>query len=104
MKIELSKRAGFCPGVKRAMETVYEQVRLHQNQKIYTYGPIIHNEEVIKDLAGQGVEIIHSEEELKEIHEGTVIIRSHGVARKIYERMEAQGLAYVDATDRKSVV
>ncbi|MCI9382186.1 MAG: 4-hydroxy-3-methylbut-2-enyl diphosphate reductase, partial [Dorea sp.] len=98
MKIESAKRAGFCPGVKRAVETVYEQVRLRQNQKIYTYGPIIHNEEVIQDLAGQGVEIIHSEEELKELHEGTVIIRSHGVARKIYERMEAQGLAYVDAT------
>ena len=98
MKIESAKRAGFCPGVKRAVETVYEQVRLRQNQKIYTYGPIIHNEEVIRDLAGQGVEIIHSEEELKELHEGTVIIRSHGVARKIYERMETQGLAYVDAT------
>ena len=53
MKIESAKRAGFCPGVKRAVETVYEQVRLRQNQKIYTYGPIIHNEEVIQDLAGQ---------------------------------------------------
>lgn len=98
MKIEIAKKAGFCPGVKRAVETVYEQVHRHQDQKIYTYGPIIHNEEVIKDLAGQGVEIIHSEEELNEISEGTVIIRSHGVARKIYEQMEAQGLSYVDAT------
>ena len=70
MKIESAKTAGFCPGVKRAVETVYEQIRLHQDQEIYTYGPIIHNEEVIKDLAGQGVKIIHNEEELGGIREG----------------------------------
>lgn len=98
MKIESAKTAGFCPGVKRAVETVYEQIRLHQDQEIYTYGPIIHNEEVIKDLAGQGVKIIHNEEELRGIREGIVIIRSHGVARNIYEQMEEQGLDSVDAT------
>ncbi len=98
MKIESAKTAGFCPGVKRAVETVYEQIRLHQYQEIYTYGPIIHNEEVIKDLAGQGVKIIHNEEELQGIREGIVIIRSHGVARNIYEQMEEQGLDSVDAT------
>ena len=58
MQIELAKTAGFCFGVKRAVEKVYEQVREHQDRKIYTYGPIIHNEEVIKDLRKQGVEVI----------------------------------------------
>ena len=47
MKIELAKTAGFCFGVRRAVETVYEQVKLHQGEKIYTYGPIIHNEEAV---------------------------------------------------------
>ena len=65
MKIELAKTAGFCFGVRRAVETVYEQVKHHQGEKIYTYGPIIHNEEVIKDLRRQGVEVINSEEELE---------------------------------------
>lgn len=83
MQIELAKTAGFCFGVKRAVEKVYEQVREHQDRKIYTYGPIIHNEEVIKDLRKQGVEVIHSEEELEKIENGVVVIRSHGVPRRI---------------------
>lgn len=80
MKIELAKTAGFCFGVRRAVETVYEQVKHHQGEKIYTYGPIIHNEEVIKDLRRQGVEVINSEEELEKLEEGVVIIRSNRFA------------------------
>ena len=98
MNVLLARTAGFCPGVKRAVETVYEQVRLHQKEKIFTYGPIIHNEGVIRDLEDQGVKIIHSAKELQTIREGIVIIRSHGVARNIYEQIEAQGLSCVDAT------
>lgn len=98
MKIELAKTAGFCFGVRRAVETVYEQVKLHQGEKIYTYGPIIHNEEVIKDLRRQGVEVIGSEEELEELEEGVVIIRSHGVPKAICDKLEEKGLDCVDAT------
>ena len=98
MKVELAKTAGFCFGVKRAVETVYEQVKRFQGQKIYTYGPIIHNEEVIKNLEKQGVKVIHSEEEIGQIDEGVVIIRSHGVARNVYDRLEEKGLVCVDAT------
>jgi len=98
MKIELAKTAGFCFGVRRAVETVYEQVKLHQGEKIYTYGPIIHNEEVIKDLRRQGVEVINSEEELEKLEEGVVIIRSHGVPKAIYDKLEEKGLDCVDAT------
>ena len=48
MKVIKAKSAGFCFGVKRAVDTVYEQVKENQNLPIYTYGPIIHNEEVGK--------------------------------------------------------
>ena len=47
MEVRLAKTAGFCFGVKRAVETVYEQVELRNGEKIYTYGPIIHNDEVV---------------------------------------------------------
>ena len=66
--------------------------------RIYTYGPIIHNEEVIKDLRRQGVEVINSEEELEKLEEGVVIIRSHGVPKAIYDKLEEKGLDCVDAT------
>ena len=54
MEVRLAKTAGFCFGVKRAVDTVYEQVQTCRNEKIYTYGPIIHNEEVVKDLQNKG--------------------------------------------------
>lgn len=98
MKVELAKTAGFCFGVKRAVDTVYEQVERYQGSKIYTYGPIIHNEEVIKDLASKGVEVIHSEEELDQIEEGVVIIRSHGVSKEIYDKLKEKEVVCVDAT------
>ena len=96
MEVRLAKSAGFCFGVKRAVQTVYEQVE--KGGKIYTYGPIIHNEEVVKDLEKKGVSVIESEEELSKLTEGTIIIRSHGVPKKIYEMIEKQGIECVDAT------
>ena len=96
MEIKLAKSAGFCFGVRRAVEKVYEQI--DAGGKIYTYGPIIHNEEVVKDLEERGVQVIYNEEELAGLREGTVIIRSHGVSRKIYDLIEHNGLECVDAT------
>ncbi|MSR93023.1 4-hydroxy-3-methylbut-2-enyl diphosphate reductase [Clostridiaceae bacterium 68-1-5] len=98
MEIKLAKTAGFCFGVKRAVETVYEEIKKNTDKKIYTYGPIIHNEEVIKELAAMGVEVIRSEEELKKITDGIVIIRSHGLPKRVYRKMEESGISYVDAT------
>ena len=98
MNVELAKTAGFCFGVKRAVDTVYEQVEKHQNEKIFTYGPIIHNEEVIKDLRSHGVEVIQDEEELRTVDADVVVIRSHGVAKYIYDIMDERGIACVDAT------
>ena len=64
MKVIKAKSAGFCFGVKRAVDTVYKQVEENQNLPIYTYGPIIHNEEVIKDMRDKGVIVLRSEEDL----------------------------------------
>ena len=98
MDVRLAKTAGFCFGVKRAVETVYEQVAKDENRKIYTYGPIIHNQEVIKDMKSKGVEVIETEEELQKLSSGVVIIRSHGVPKRIHHILERQGLVCVDAT------
>ena len=98
MEVRLANTAGFCFGVKRAVETVYEQVKKHEGKPIYTYGPIIHNQEVIKDMREKGVSVIDSEEELQKLSSGVVIIRSHGVPKRIYELLEEHGLECVDAT------
>ena len=98
MEVRLAKTAGFCFGVRRAVDTVYEQVDKCEDEKIYTYGPIIHNEEVVKDLRSKGVEVLNTLEELKVLSEGIVIIRSHGVSKKVYEILEERGVRCVDAT------
>ena len=88
----------FVSGVKRAVDTVYKQVDTKCGQ-IYTYGLIIHNEEVIKDMRDKGVIVLRSEEDLDMISQGTVIIRSHGVEKRIYEKIEQKvRLRIADAT------
>ena len=98
MNVELAKTAGFCFGVKRAVDTVYQQIEQYRGEKIFTYGPIIHNEEVIKDLRSHGVEVLNDEEELKTADADVVVIRSHGVAKYIYDILEERGITCVDAT------
>ena len=95
--IKTAKTAGFCFGVKRAVEKVYDQVRMGK-AKVYTYGPIIHNEEVVQDLESRGVTVLAGREELEKLSEGTVVIRSHGVSRKICQLIEEKHLECVDAT------
>lgn len=99
MEVVVAKSAGFCFGVKRAVDTVYEQIENNkEGKKIYTFGPIIHNEEVVKDLEKKGVEVIASEDELKQVKDGIVIIRSHGATKEIYDIIEENGLTLIDAT------
>ena len=97
MKVVVAKSAGFCFGVKRAVQIVYDEVE-KANGKIYTYGPIIHNEQVVCDLAEMGVEVIEDREELKNIREGTVIIRSCGVSRDIHKLLLKNNINIIDAT------
>lgn len=99
MKVIVAKSAGFCFGVKRAVDNVYEQIANNsENKRIYTFGPIIHNEEVVKDLENKGVEVINSVEELMKVKDGIVIIRSHGTTKEIYDIIENNNLTLVDAT------
>ncbi len=97
MQIKVAKSAGFCFGVQRAVDTVYEQIEKGV-RPIYTYGPIIHNEVVVQDLEKKGVKVLNSQQELEALEEGTVIIRSHGVGRSIYEILQRKNLQCVDAT------
>ena len=62
MNLVIAKSAGFCFGVKRAVNMVYDEIG-KSDVPVYTYGPIIHNEEVVKDLAEKGVQIIENEKE-----------------------------------------
>jgi len=97
MEIKLAKTAGFCFGVQRAVDTVYNQIA-ESAAPIYTYGPIVHNETVVRELEEKGVKVLNSEEELKALKAGTVIIRAHGVGKHIYELLEAEEVRLVDAT------
>lgn len=96
MNVVLAKSAGFCFGVKRAVDTVYEEIE--KGKAIYTFGPIIHNEEVVSDLEKRGVVVVNDVEELKDKPQGTVVIRAHGVEKGICEQIEAMGFQIVDAT------
>ena len=94
-KVMMAKSAGFCFGVKRAVDTVYENA---SKKNVYTFGPIIHNEEVVKDLEKKGVQVIQSLEELDKLQGGTIIIRSHGVSKNVYDSIRRRGMEIVDAT------
>ena len=99
MEIKLAKSAGFCFGVKRAVDKVYEQVEDSRKKQIYTFGPIINNEEVVKTLTGHGVKVLYTEEDVKNIDQGVVVIRSHGVSRHIYEILkQKEEIEVIDAT------
>ncbi|MCB5385925.1 4-hydroxy-3-methylbut-2-enyl diphosphate reductase [Blautia glucerasea] len=97
MEVKVAKTAGFCFGVQRAVDKVYELI-VSCPDKLFTLGPIIHNEEVVGDLEKKGVQVA-SEEELGSLPEGsTVVIRSHGVGKEVYDQLKEYGLSYVDVT------
>lgn len=93
MKILLAEHQGFCYGVRRAVEMAYACVQ--DRKPAYTLGPIIHNPQVVARLAQEGVGLANN---LNEIQDGIVIIRSHGVGPAIYGKAEDKGLTVVDAT------
>ena len=91
MEVVLAEYLGFCYGVKRAIKIARE----HADGKSCTLGPIIHNPQMVRRLEKEGVGMI---ENLSEMTEGTVIIRSHGVGPQVYDEIKAKGLKVVDAT------
>ena len=96
MQVKVAKSAGFCFGVKRAVEMVYKEAET--GKKVYTLGPIIHNEQVVQDLEQKGVRVIDTPEELSKAEDATVIIRSHGISADVYHQLEDKKVRIVDAT------
>ncbi|MBE9529422.1 MAG: 4-hydroxy-3-methylbut-2-enyl diphosphate reductase [Proteobacteria bacterium] len=94
MKINIAKSAGYCFGVKRAINEA-EKCREGTNEPIHTLGPIIHNPQAVKKLEDSE---IYSKGSVEEIETGTVIIRSHGVKLEEYDKVRDKGLSIVDAT------
>ena len=94
MNIQVAKSAGFCFGVNRAVDLVYELAKNKSHVK--TLGPIIHNSQLVEDLSQKGVQIIDTPSEADE--QDTVVIRSHGVGQEVYEALSSRQIAYVDAT------
>ncbi len=93
-KVTVAKSAGFCFGVDRAVKIVYSE--LEQNTSVATLGPIIHNQDVVNDMKSKGARIIESVDDLREGE--TVVVRSHGVGREVYEQIAAKGNRMLDAT------
>ena len=94
MKITLAKTAGFCFGVDRAVNTVYNLV--NQEKKVCTLGPIIHNPQLVSELEEKGVRIVSSPDEVQK--DETLVIRSHGVPLEVITKAEFLGVEVVDAT------
>ncbi len=93
-KVVVAKTAGFCFGVDRAVKLAYDTAK--QGGRVFTLGPIIHNQNVVEDLKAAGVDVISSPSEAN--NGDTVIIRSHGVSQKIYDELNEKGVTVVDAT------
>ena len=93
-KVTVAKSAGFCFGVDRAVPMVYNE--LEKGTKVATLGPIIHNQDVVNDMEKRGARIVNSVDELEP--DETVVIRSHGVGRDVYEKISQKGNRMLDAT------
>jgi 4-hydroxy-3-methylbut-2-enyl diphosphate reductase len=94
VKLFIAKSAGFCFGVKRAMDMALEAVKKHPKH-LYTLGPLIHNPQTVEFLEGLGVNV---EDRIENIPKGTVIFRSHGVSFEDLKKAREKGLHIVDAT------
>lgn len=93
-QIILAKTAGFCFGVDRAVNLVYELVG--EGKKVCTLGPIIHNAQLVADLESKGVKII---DDISQAPQGyTVVVRTHGVEKSVLDELETKGIDYVNAT------
>lgn len=104
MPVTVAKTAGFCFGVRRAVDTVYRQLEEScrtESPKLYTLGEIIHNPQVVEELNDLGAVAVEQLPELltlEQTEKVPVIIRSHGVPHSVYEAFEENGIPYVDAT------
>ena len=98
MKTEIivAENAGFCFGVDRAVKIVYNI--LNTGKKVVTYGEIIHNKDVTAELSRKGVRIAESLKDLEDLTDETVVIRSHGAEKQVFEFLEEHGISCEDGT------
>jgi len=94
--VTVAPGAGFCPGVKKAIDCVLELEAAGKNP-VYTIGPLIHNKQVTDNLAVKGIVSINSLDEAKEKN-GVLVIRAHGITPDFQREVEAQGMKVIDAT------
>jgi 4-hydroxy-3-methylbut-2-en-1-yl diphosphate reductase len=92
MKIKIAKSAGFCFGVRRAIDLADKTVK--EKKKIYTLGPLIHNPQEVKRLARKGIKPVKSPGKLKKV---TLILRTHGIPSNLRKTLEKKDLTLVDA-------
>jgi (E)-4-hydroxy-3-methyl-but-2-enyl pyrophosphate reductase len=96
MKVIVAKNCGFCPGVRNAISMAEKILGKARNQgRIYSLGPIIHNKDVVEQLAKKGLKTVDNVEKIKS---GTVVIRSHGAAPEQIAELKEKGINIVDAT------
>ncbi len=92
MIIEIAENAGFCYGVMRAIEIADRALEKHN--KIYSFGPIIHNPQVVEEYEKRGLKVVESIDEIK----GPVLIRSHGISPQVHDKLKEKGYEIIDAT------
>jgi 4-hydroxy-3-methylbut-2-enyl diphosphate reductase len=98
MEIKLAKTAGFCMGVRRAVDIVLDIAQHETRRRIYTYGPLIHNPQTIELLKSRGVKPIENIEEIKNKENAILIIRAHGIAPAERRKIKESGIKIIDAT------
>lgn len=94
MKVRLARYAGFCMGVRRAMELALTQAH-HAQGPVFTYGPLIHNPQVLDLLESKGIRVLSEIPPPGSVDGGTVIIRAHGVPPQDKQRLKAAGFSRV---------
>jgi len=98
MGVKLAETAGFCMGVRRAVDLVLDKARQITPGTIYTYGPLIHNPQTVALLEKRGILPVHSLEEIPSGGDTTLVIRTHGISPEERRKIKAKGLRIVDAT------
>ncbi len=94
MKVKIAKEAGFCFGVKRAMKMAWDELEL--NSDIYALGPLIHNRQAVQKYEDKGLITVDTIDSIP--NNESVIIRSHGVSKDIYDRANFSNLNIIDTT------
>jgi 4-hydroxy-3-methylbut-2-enyl diphosphate reductase len=95
IKIKLAKTAGFCMGVRRAIDIALKMARDKGEEEVYTYGPLIHNPQAVDFLSEKGIKPI---DDLHKLGKGSIIIRAHGISPGQRDKLERSGMEIIDAT------